>query len=304
MVHKCNVHTITTCFTFHVRLERRNYDIIKPFSFISRTSPGHFLRFFSDLQKEGILNKTMVIFGADHGVRKDFKFFNTKAGSYESRLPLMYIIPPIIFKEKYKTAFKALAFNAKHRMTSQFDLYHTLKSVLHNDYLLERADLASNSRYYGTSLLRVLPSGRTCEQAGIPSHYCACGSKVPISNSDPRALKAGELLIKGVNSVLESTQGKCVVYNKFRVTSANLVLPSNDIMLTIETRPERALLRATIRLSGGNITLFGIERLDSYADVTSCVSGFQEEAAVRDGMERRVVACICRDQAYKVMVKP
>ena len=245
----------------------------------------------------------MVIFGADHGVRKDFKYFNTKAGSYESRLPLMYIIPPQVFKEKYHNAFNALVFNANHRLTSQFDLYHTLKGVLHKDYLPGHKDTSTNSRY-GTTLFRVLPPERTCDQAGIPSHYCACGRKIAISNNDRRALKAGKLLIKGINSILEGTQGKCVIYNKFTVTSANLVLPSNDIMLTIATRPERALLRATIRLSGGNVTLYGIERLDSYADVTSCVSGFQEEAAVRNGMERRVVACICKDQAYKVMVKP
>ena len=258
------------------------------------------MKFFKTLQNHGVLNNTIILFGADHGTRADFKYFDTKAGSYESRLPLHYIILPESFRQKYKSAFSALTFNANHRLTSQYDLYRTLQSILHREYIPGTGQIQSDSKY-GSTLFRVVSASRTCEQAGVVDHFCACGSQVPISNNDPRALKAGQLLIDGINTILEGTNGKCVVYKKFIVTSAHLVLPSNDIMLTIKTRPERALLRSTIRLSGGNITLFGIERVDAYAGVSDCVSGHEGKESLENGMVRKVVACICKDQAYKVM---
>ncbi len=258
------------------------------------------LDFFKNLEASGVTDNTAIIIGGDHGTRRDFKYFETKAGSYESRLPLMYGIFPKWFREKYKAAYENLQFNGANRMTSQFDLYRTMRGILDKNF--ENPDSYYNpKKHFGVNLLAKIPEERTCEDAGVTSHFCACGSKTPISPTDPRALKAGQILVNGVNKLLEGTNGACVSYKDFFVKEANLVFPKEDIMLTIQTRPVRAVLRTTISITGSDVTLFNIERLDAYAPVSSCMN--DEHAGYKDGELRRVVACVCKDDAWKVTEK-
>ncbi len=263
------------------------------------------MKFFKNLQKNGVLNNTVVFFGGDHGAVRDYEYMKYRTGNYESKLPAHYVIVPPWFRERHKKEYSALKLNGNHRLTSHFDLYTTLQYLLNKGY-------TSNSRGVegyidpsdiGVNLFTEISQERTCEKAGIHAHFCACGSQVSIPNTDPRAFKAGQLLINGINSILEETHGKCVRYEKFSVTSAYVMLPSQDIMVSIRTRPAQALLRSTVQLNGGKITLFGLERLEAYAPVTQCLADHHDRALANGTVVRRRYACICKDVAHTVMEK-
>ncbi len=263
------------------------------------------MKFFKNLQKHGVLNQTVIFFGGDHGSVRDHKYLKTRTGSYESKLPIHYVIVPPWFREKHTQDYTTLQFNGNHRLTSQFDLYPTLQYLLNKGYNDNSKSTEGyiDPSYIGVNLFTKISESRTCGKAGVEPHFCACGSQVSIPTSDPRAFKAGQLLINGINSILEGTNGKCVRYEKFTVTSAYAVLPGQDIMISIRTRPVRALLRSTVQLNGGEITLFGLERLEEYSPVTQCLEDNNDRSLANGTLVRRRYACICKDAAYKVTEK-
>ncbi len=263
------------------------------------------MKFFKNLQRRGVLNNTLIFFGGDHGVVRDHKYMKYRAGHYESKLPIHYVIVPPWFREKHKQEYSTLKFNSKHRLTSQFDIYTTLQYLLNKGYVTNTRGTEgyTDPSTIGLNLFTEISQNRTCAKAGVEANYCACGSQVSIPNTDPRALKAGQLLINGINAFLETTNGKCVKYEKFVVTSAYTVLPTQDIMVSIRTRPAQALLRSTVQLNGGEITLFGLERLEEYTPVTQCLADNNDRSLANGTLVRRRYACICKDVAYKVMEK-
>ena len=120
--------------------------------------------FFKNLVSSGLINNTAIIFGADHGCR--LKYFQTPAGNHEARLPLMYVILPKWFREKYPTAYNNLKFNGQHRLSSQYDIHTTLQA-LHNKEFSNPQSYYNPDKQYGVNLLAPVPEKRSCEDAGI-----------------------------------------------------------------------------------------------------------------------------------------
>ena len=218
-----------------------------------------YMDFLKRLHASGILNKTVLFLGGDHGCR--FKFFKTHVGNHEARLPLMYGIFPEWFRKKYPTAYENFKYNGLNRMTSQHDLYYTMKAILNKDFTNPKSDFDPKS-HYGMNLLARVPETRTCADAGVSAHFCACGSKTQLEKTDTRALKAGKILVTKVNEILKGTP--CVEYKEFDIIEAYLSYPREDITITIETKPVYASLRTTLSLHGNQIQLSDIERLERY----------------------------------------
>ena len=251
--------------------------------------------FFRKIESTGIANNTVIFFGGDHGCR--LRYFRTHAGNHEARLPVMYAIFPKWFRERYTTTFENFKFNANERMTSQYDLYYTLKAILNKDFTNPHSQYDPES-HYGMNLLAKVPESRTCDQAGVSSHFCVCGTKTKLKNTDPRAIKAGKIFISGVNKLLNSV--KCVRFKKFDVTEAYITYPKEDILLTIDTKPVRATFRTTLSLTGREVTLHDVERLEHYANVTSCLK--EDKAKLQDGVVGKILVCVCKEDAWKVTV--
>ncbi len=251
------------------------------------------MNFLKKLHASGIINNTVVFIGGDHGCRfKDY--FNTRVGYYETSLPLMYGIFPKWFREKYPTAFGNFKFNGENRLTSQYDLYYTLRAILNKDFINPRSHYDPNS-HYGVNLLARVPEERTCQQAGVGPHFCMCGRKTRLDNTDPRALKAGQILITKVNELLKDTP--CVQYDKFDVIEAYLVYPNEDITIAIETKPVYASMRTTLSLTEGHVTLRHIDRLERYSLVTKCMN--ENTAKLQDLEMMKIWACVCKDSVWR-----
>ncbi|KAI5694367.1 hypothetical protein M8J75_015645 [Diaphorina citri] len=95
---------------------------------------------------------------------------NTQQGKLEERLPFFSFVFPPWFATKYPEAHSAFTKNAD-RLATPFDIHATLADVLSYDN-------ASNAGHYkksrSNSLFKEIPPTRTCQDAFIEPHWCAC----------------------------------------------------------------------------------------------------------------------------------
>lgn len=114
------------------------------------------------------MNNTLVIFMSDHGIRFG-DILKTYVGKLEERLPFMFLLFPEWFLAKYPKFHKNLLIN-QYRLTTPFDIFETLKEVLE----LSTGSPVVGRPSPGISLFMEIPVNRTCEDATISAHYCAC----------------------------------------------------------------------------------------------------------------------------------
>lgn len=106
---------------------------------------------------------------------------------------LFFAIFPKSFKEKYPLAIRNFQKNSR-RLTTHFDIYATLKDILKldtdslsNENVARRTqnlkERCSNHLPRGISLFLEIPEMRTCESAGIESHWCMCYGRIKLSTS-------------------------------------------------------------------------------------------------------------------------
>ncbi|XP_056637215.1 uncharacterized protein LOC130445544 [Diorhabda sublineata] len=182
--------------------------------------------FFEELGNFGILNDSMVVLLADHGIRfGDIR--QTIQGWYEERLPMNFISIPTWFQRQHPDKYENFKQNSK-KLTSTYDLYVTLQDVLSSsveNYTVTGSRVCANC----TSLFSKIPEKRSCSEAGIPEKWCACVGKF-VTNHEyltPEIKKSAIAFIvesnvidtpgRSVNRILSSsiTQYRKKVYLKF-----------------------------------------------------------------------------------------
>ena len=206
-------------------------------------------------------------------------------------MPALVIVPPKGLKNKYPQAYSNLLFNSKNRLTSHFDIWRTFRDILNKEFTKSSSQVEKTK--YGISLMQPIPDERDCEGAGIPSHWCACGSYVTISSGDPRSHKAGEILVNSINAQLSQVGDVCLTYKDFTVVEAKLKVPSNDIEIIIETKPLKAVFRSSIRLTENQPIITAIERMDRYGEKSACIRGIRSTNMVL------IKLCICKSWTEK-----
>eukprot|EP00026_Physarum_polycephalum_P000738 Phypoly_transcript_00739.p2 GENE.Phypoly_transcript_00739~~Phypoly_transcript_00739.p2 ORF type:complete len:546 (+),score=82.51 Phypoly_transcript_00739:117-1754(+) len=103
-------------------------------------------------------------------------FHHTKAGYVEHRKPLLYILAPKAWLNKYPHVRYNLAQN-KDKLIVGHDIYQTLQDIpllpLHTHTPSEsHARPRTDQSFY--SLFDTIPPDRECEMASIPNQYCTC----------------------------------------------------------------------------------------------------------------------------------
>lgn len=140
-----------------------------------------FKDFLQGLKSDGILDESMVVLLADHGIRFG-EIRQTIQGWYEERLPMNFISLPSWFKEENPTKYENLLINS-HRLTSTYDLYMTLQDVLSssvNNYNISESLACPSCK----SLFSVIPENRSCLHAGVPEEWCTCIGKFNKNHND------------------------------------------------------------------------------------------------------------------------
>lgn len=179
-----------------------------------------------NLNKTGILNNTILFMMSDHGHRFSVAR-STLQGKYEERLPFFSVITPPWFKKVFPNAHRALKINGADRLTTPFDIHATFQDIL--AYINQGMDthekhVIDSKWSRGLSIFREIPIERTCDNAQIPIHWCACSSWVPVLDylSDDTAIKAVTTVIDSVNELIKSS-GQDSVCEELKLQKVNRV---------------------------------------------------------------------------------
>ena len=235
---------------------------------------------FQKITNTDLHRNTLIVFFSDHGTRIS-SYVNTNVGFYEARLPSMYIIFPQWFRRKYKQLHGNLQNNSR-KLTSNFDVYKTILDVVHGTYRRNSQDKMTNKP--GISLLEPFPGNRTCEEAGVPSQWCACVKLVHMPVNSPRIILSAIRLVESINRELESkAPGKCIKYKLKRVINAKspaiqgavkldtfkTMYTSKTIFVTVKVTPGLGRFRGLVP-SEDNFDI-QVERLDRYGNQSYCI---------------------------------
>ncbi|XP_030370959.1 uncharacterized protein LOC115621445 [Scaptodrosophila lebanonensis] len=236
------------------------------------------LQYMRTLEKNGIMENSIIIFLSDHGMR----FGNLRQlehGFLEECLPVLYIWVPDWFRRQYASFSRALEIN-RNRLTSPYDIYATLQHILHLNN--SKADLLRPDGCPDCqSVFFDVPETRGCEDAGIPEHWCTCVMYKDISTHSEDVLDMTLQLIETMNAYLDYKKHSwtCRKLKLFQIISAKEKINSignlHIYRVQYSTRPRRALFEATVqwnnltKLIGINIT--DITRLNSYHIDSECL---------------------------------
>ncbi|CAG7732135.1 unnamed protein product [Allacma fusca] len=210
----------------------------------------------------------------------------------EQRLPLLYMVLPKHFKEKYSVAFQNLKDNV-HRLVTAFDLHSTMKDLLNLDNISNKR-LGKRTRQLGLSesrnisLFLPISATRTCEMAGISLINCACVTRHSMSVSDTFVIEATKSVVGFLNEKLSGYE-QCSHLELTNITEVFVTgvrshqgIGQGLIENVIKQRNERAVKR-----SHGDYFEIGINTSPGRGKyyVAVVVNGFDGEVSV-DGIAR------------------
>ena len=262
---------------------------------VARSVDLNMVKFLQALDTSGHLNDTLLLLMSDHGSRFQ-KIRQTLQGKYEERLPYVGFRFPPGFKHKFPKALTNFHKNVD-RLTTPFDIHETLLDVL-NFKRSAQEDISQR----GLSLFAEIPLERTCPQAGIETHWCACLNWKPISIEDSMVVKGATQLLKKINSLTSYVRDDCSFLTLHKITRASLFMPNDDLLrykksigsderypdlsddmtpwevfyeLTLIAKPGFGLFEATIKYNTKhdvfNINETQISRINPYGRQPRCI---------------------------------
>lgn len=243
-------------------------------------------------QKNQLSNSIFILFG-DHGPRTD-EMRNTPIGRIEERMPLLTIYVPEHVKKKYPKLDEALTLN-QNRLTSPYDLYETLKDISQGSF---KSFPSVFTRPYprGISLFSPIPVDRTCADAAIPEHSCACYTTLNVT-IDNAITEIANFVVSSINSQLDRFKDICSDVSLLNVQQAQQIVTGlinepqhnrqtlmslfnkpevspNRYLVLIETLPGNALFEATVNVHyQGDYSLLGdVSRTNRYNNQSHCIT--------------------------------
>lgn len=217
MYEKYNRRTFSTLFSSETSHD--DYNLVQ-------TLDEHWMNGFKKLWKENLLNNTLLVIMADHG-RRFGQVRQSQTGKVEEKLPFLAMIPPPWFKNAFPNSYSNMLKN-RNRLLTVFDLHATLKHFLNFSDTVGVGNL--NER--GISLFKEIPKQRTCQDASIRPHFCACLEWKEIKNpsNNKRVQKAVTLVINEINNLLKDAQGQCARVMLKAIIFAQMFKPNNDVL--------------------------------------------------------------------------
>ncbi|XP_015126195.1 uncharacterized protein LOC107047849 [Diachasma alloeum] len=203
-------------FGFHGELSHDSYNDIG-------VADNDLYQWVKDLQEQGHLNNTILILMSDHGHRFA-EIRNTLAGKQEERLPFFSFTFPPWFKQVHPAAYANFVYNTRH-LTTPFDVHKTLQSILKMT-TPKAGDLSQRD----ISLFDEIPLERTCADAFIEPHWCACLGWEELSTINSTVTTAAKSFIKFLNSYTEEHRDICEMLKLDQILWAARLIPTKGLL--------------------------------------------------------------------------
>ena len=182
------------------------------------------LAFLKYMHANGYFDRTVFIVMADHGARYS-SIRKTYQGKLEERLPFISIRMPEAFQRAYPQYMYNLRLNS-HRLTTPFDLHETLQHMF-EFHGPEPYQSKSNRSF---SLFQLIPENRTCLQADIEQHWCACLHWNDLSVVEPIITKFAQQAVDFLNEFVSTYRTECAPLRLHRINKASQ-LEANERLL-------------------------------------------------------------------------
>jgi hypothetical protein len=252
------------------------------------------------------LPNAFLILTADHGARVHGS--DGLTSRMEERNPLLALLVPEWFQRRYPhLVATARANSAKRIVTSPFDLHATLRHLMQvgdgdRDALAQRQATGSWSTQPGyRSLFEPIAPERTCEESGVPVHFCVCHHWTTLPVQGKAVQDGAEAFVAWANTQLQAAGGKCATLQLMAGVGVGGVVEAHS--LGVKHKEMAALNRETDRHGRGNhiksnavagrsggmtlkLTLHA-EAVVSAGDAKNVLrKGMQFEATVQEGQAR------------------
>lgn len=254
------------------------------------------------MQRESILNNTLLIIFSDHGPRFS-AFRKSVQGKLEERFPFMSFTLPEWFQDKYPELQNNLLHNSR-VLTSPFDVYATLRHIL--SYPQYPKEILVGQSLFS----RIDPKNRTCASAGVADHWCPCLDLEEVGTNESVVMELADFVVLHINNLTSQSDelvNMCQRLKLKEVSSAFREMPNEAMQrfqrstrdsrdtcdgceavlgkkshnslvkdtlyqLQIVTFPNRGFYEATVRMKKGVPSLVGdISRIDAYKDQPYCL---------------------------------
>ena len=250
------------------------------------------VEFLKYINNENILKNTFLILMSDHGLRYG-QYRMTEQGKLEERMPYFGVYVPVKFRAKYPEKYSALLSNLN-RLVVPSDIHKTLLELIG-----EEPDKMKRSVH---SLFSPIPEKRTCADADIDPHWCACLKAETVSVSHKNVITATDNAIFVINDLLKNVSSLCHKLTVKKIIKASSLGTDTNVLkfkgssdrdgrvadfsdnlnaelihylITFETAPSSAVFEvsAFMNMKTGAITTKEkeISRLNSYNDAPKCI---------------------------------
>ena len=193
---------------------------------LATVADGIYSKFLKQLKDDNLLDdNTIVYLVSDHGTRWG-NYRTSLYGKYEERLPVFAMgLPRSRIQNDRPDIFTNVKVNSK-KLVTPFDIYYSLVDIAKN---FPTKSTTSNKQR-GRSLFRKMPPGRTCQQAGIDQHWCACHDSVKLAANEHTDL--GMAIAEHLNrKVLSQVLDKCSQWNLREVAEVRLLKPNDKFFI-------------------------------------------------------------------------
>ncbi|XP_048514865.1 uncharacterized protein LOC105688188 isoform X2 [Athalia rosae] len=203
-------------FGFHGELSHDSYNDIG-------SADDDLYNWIKSLNESGHLNNTVLILMSDHGHRFA-EIRNTLQGKQEERLPFFSFTFPTWFKQVYPHAYANFVYNSQH-LTTPFDVHKTLEAILKFETPKE-----GDRTQRAISLFNKIPLERTCADAFIEPHWCACLSWQEVPTTEPAVIKAAHYFVKFLNDYLSPHQDICDTLKLNKIIWSAKLIPTEGLL--------------------------------------------------------------------------
>lgn len=207
-------------FSFHGELSHDSINLVG-------VADNDITNWLVDLKRSGVLNHTILIMMSDHGNRFA-EVRNTLQGKQEERLPFFSFAFPEWFKRQYKEQYGNFRTNLQ-RLVTPFDVHETLQDVL-NLQTLKSKQKPAHTR--AISLFEEIPQNRSCADAYIEPHWCACLNWETIadaSSSEP-VFRSAMAIVDYINRYTERHRSICATLSLDEIRWAAKLSPHEGLV--------------------------------------------------------------------------
>lgn len=199
------------------------------------------LKFLQNFESSKLKENTILILFSDHGPRFS-NIRSTMKGLLEERNPFFSIYLPNKFQNQFPDQFKIFKANLNSLVTP-FDIHETFLDLL---FMLKTGKQLKMSVKRTISLFKPIPMTRTCSDADIETHWCACLKRRKLQIND-YAIELSQKLIKFMNqNILINHLNKCSFLKLSKLNKIYLLEASDSIRKKQRTVNKENIFRRLI----------------------------------------------------------